>query len=244
MWSNVILDPASLDLVHWPTIDCHLHTNWTDGAGTVAEVYQAAAEAGLTTILYSEHSRKNSTDWFGKFAAEVKALPTSPLRALVGTEVKFEDLEGTLDTCDEIQTHCDLIMGSVHRFPKADGGAHAFAEVDPAHAVDMEFQLSWEGLANPKLDILGHMFGMSIRRFHQIPPDELFRKLIQRAADYQVCIEVNSHYHPEPMKIVHWCRDFGTPISFGSNAHLVSEVGQIYRVMNGLELPCQSPSES
>lgn len=118
--SGLIFEARSLDLANLPKVDCHLHTSWTDGADTVTEVYRAALESGLTTILYSEHSRKSSTDWFHKFAAEVRALPTSPCRAYVGTEVKVETRAGAIDTIPEISDHCDFIMASVHRFIDAN----------------------------------------------------------------------------------------------------------------------------
>ena len=227
--SGLIFEARSLDLANLPKVDCHLHTSWTDGADTVTEVYRAALESGLTTILYSEHSRRSSTDWFHKFAAEVRALPTSPCRAYVGTEVKVETRAGAIDTIPEISDHCDFIMASVHRFIDANDVTIQFADTDPAQAVDLEYALTWAVLENPQVDILGHMFGMSYRRFGQTPSDEKIRELIARAAEFGVAVEVNSHYHPNALKMLKWCQEFDAKIAFGSNAHELGSVGAIVR---------------
>ena len=75
---GIIFSANSLTFASLPRTDCHLHTCWTDGVGTCLEVYRTACEMKLDTILFSEHSRKTSTDWFSDFAAEVRALPKKP----------------------------------------------------------------------------------------------------------------------------------------------------------------------
>lgn len=226
---GLIFKARDLDLSHLPKTDCHLHTSWTDGEASVADVYAAAVAGGLNAILYSEHSRKTSTDWFKSFADEVRALPSSPCRAYVGTEVKVETRAGDIDTTVAISDHCDFIMASVHRLIDANDVTVQFADTDPEQAVDLEYALTWAVLPNPQVDILGHMFGMSYRRFGKIPPDTMFRGLIARAAECGVAVEVNSHYHPNALQMVRWCQEFDARISFGSNAHALKEVGAIMR---------------
>lgn len=228
---GLIFESRKLDFSKLPATDCHLHTSWTDGAATVDDVYRTAVERGLTTILYSEHSRKTSTDWFGDFADEVRALPTTPCRAYVGTEVKVESLGGDIDTSETIRSRCDFVMASVHRFIDPHGQTMQFAETDPRQAVELEYALTWAVLPNSEVDILGHMFGMSYRRFKQTPPEEKIRALIARAADHGVAVEVNSHYHPSTLKMVRWCQEYGARITFGSNAHALDEVGAIMRTL-------------
>jgi putative hydrolase len=226
---GLIFKARDLDLAHLPKTDCHLHTSWTDGEASVADVYSAAVASGLETILFSEHSRKTSTDWFGRFADEVRALPSSPCRAYVGTEVKVETRAGDIDTTALISDHCDFIMASVHRLIDSNDVTVQFADTDSEQAVDLEHALTWAVLPNPQVDILGHMFGMSYRRFGKVPPDSMIRDLIARAAEYGVAVEVNSHYHPNALQMVRWCQEFDARIAFGSNAHALKEVGAIMR---------------
>lgn len=229
---GLIFQASELDLSNLPRIDSHLHTSWTDGEATVEAVHRAAIESGLVAVLYSEHSRKTSTDWFPSFAAEVRALPSFPCKAYVGTEVKVESRAGEIDTAPAISGLCDFVMASVHRFIDADGHTVEFAETDPNQAVDLEFELTWAALANPQVDILGHMFGMSYRRFKVIPPDDKICALISRAAEFGVAVEINSHYHPNPRKMIQWCRDYGARVTFGSNAHMLESVGAIMRLLD------------
>ena len=226
---GIIFNANSLIFSSLPRTDSHLHTCWTDGDGTCLEVYQTACEMKLDTILFSEHSRKTSIDWFSDFAAEVRALPKNPCCAFVGTEVKVETRQGDIDTNAEIQTNCDFIMASVHRLISPGGEVMPFDTVDPREAVQVEFDLSMAALDNPAVDILGHMFGMSLRRFNQRVPDDKIQALIKKASCENVAVEINSHYHTYPLQMIDWCREFDALISFGSNAHKLEEVGQITR---------------
>jgi histidinol phosphatase-like PHP family hydrolase len=134
-------------------------------------------------------------------------------------------------TIQAISELCDFVMASVHRFIGSDGRTLQFEQTDPDAAIDLEFDLSWAVLANPQVDILGHMFGMSYRRFKRLPPDDRIRPLIARAAEYGVAVEVNSYYHPNPYRMIEWCREFDAFITFGSNAHSLAEVGEIMRLL-------------
>jgi histidinol phosphatase-like PHP family hydrolase len=228
---GLVFKASDIDTSRIPKTDCHLHTSWTDGKNTVVEMYEAAVDNQLDKILFSEHSRKTSVDWFHKFAEEVRQLPVSPCRAYVGTEVKVETRDGHIDTIAEISDQCDFIMASVHRFIDTRGRTMQFAETNPEQSVDIEFELSWAVLENPAVDILGHMFGMSYARFGQAPSEEKIRQLIERAAKHSVAVEVNSQYHPDAHKMVQLCKEYDAYVCFGSNAHHFSKVGAIVRML-------------
>src|SRR6266705_2581422 len=217
--------------------DFHVHTVWTDGQNSSLEMYQEAVRVGLEVMLFSEHARKSS-DWFGQFAEEIRALPKLGCAALIGVEVKALDFEGNIDCSEEILEECQLVMGSVHRFPGEQGIVKGTrADLDPEEIVDTEFRLASAMLDNPAIDILGHAFGMCYRRFRIAPPDEKFIALIEKAARTGVAFEVNAHYHPDPWFLIGACRKAGATISLGSNAHALGDVGRILRVLRGQEPP-------
>jgi histidinol phosphatase-like PHP family hydrolase len=219
-----------------PRYDFHMHTSWTDGENSVVEMHNAAIEAGMSAILFSEHSRKTSATWFTKFANEVRSLSGGHCNAFVGAEIKVLDFEGNLDTTFEILDCVDLVMGVVHRFPGEEGDIHGTKPYSPEVAVDMEFHLASAILDNPAVDILGHPFGMSFRRFDASPPDELIKALIEKAAKNNIAFEINTQYHPEPWKIIRWCQEADARISLGSNAHSIHDVGKVVRILEGS--PC------
>ncbi len=218
-----------------PFFDFHLHTNWTDGSNTVKEMYQQSVAVGLQAILYSEHGRKTSEDWFFTYVDEVRNLPSGPCVPFVGLESKIEDFGGSLDATEDMVSACDLVMGSVHRFPGEEGQIRGFGEIDPSEAVETEFHLSMAALENPALDILGHPFGMSYRRFGVEPDEEKVLTVIEQAAKNNKAIEINSRYHPAPWLWIRWCLEAGAMISLGSNAHELASVGQIIRILKGEE---------
>lgn len=226
---GLIFSARELDLQNLPRIDCHLHTSWTDGKFTVGEMYESALANNLSTVLYSEHCRKTSVDWFPRFAEEVRELPTSPCTAYVGAECKIESIDGSIDIGPAISDLCDFVMASVHRFVDDNGASIPFDVTPPDQAMELEFRLSWAALANPLVDILGHVFGMSYRRFKAQPSDDQIRALISRAAEFGVAVEINSHYHPDRRKMLTWCQELGAPVTFGSNAHTLDAVGAILR---------------
>ena len=228
----LVFKARSLDFTNLPKVDCHIHTSWTDGVNTVKEVYKVAQQNELTSILFSEHSRKTSTNWFNKFAAEVRALPTSACCAYVGTEVKVETHAGDIDTTPAISDQCDFIIASVHRFIDANNNIIGFEDIDPTQALEIEYALTWSVLQNPQVDILGHMFGMSYKRFGLKPSDKMIRDLIARAVKFGVAVEVNSHYHPNALKMLKWCQELDAMVAFGSDAHAIKDVGAIMRQLS------------
>jgi len=208
-----------------PRIDCHVHTNWTDGSASVDECHKAAVRRKLTSMLFSEHSRASSVGWFAKFADEVRQLDPNDCRAFVGTEVKVKDYDGEIDTTGEIIEICDIVMVSVHRFVDSEGLPIEFRSVDPDVVLGMEKKLALAAIRNPATQILGHLFGMSIRRHGQIPTEDDLREVIAEAAKFDVAIEINSHYHPNPLEILAICNDEGARVSFGSNSHDLASIG-------------------
>lgn len=231
---GLIFKARAINLASPPRIDCHLHTSWTDGESSVEDIHREAINQGLEQILFSEHSRVSSVDWFSQFAQEVRCLSSSRCKAFVGTEVKINSRDGEIDTCDEIASQCDYVMASVHRMVDDKNRTLGFNEITPEQAVEIEFALSWEALTNPRVDILGHMFGMSYRRFNTKPSDEQIESLVQRAAENRVAVEINSYYHDEKVELFNYCCKHDALVSFGSNAHTTDSVGEIVRQLEEL----------
>tara|TARA_B110000008_G_scaffold274019_1_gene309171 strand:+ start:392 stop:1096 length:705 start_codon:yes stop_codon:yes gene_type:complete len=211
-----------------PRVDLHVHTNWTDGQQTVKEMHAEACKKSLSHIFFSEHSRKESGNWFLDFIKEVKALSKEKCEAISGTEVKILNFDGDLDLTEAFYKASDLIMASVHRFP---GETSEDFKRNDAYSEDkvikMEFDLMMSALENPKVDILGHPFGMSIKRFGYDPSEKLFDEVIKKCKKNDKVFEVNYRYHKNPKLLIGKCITNSTKISLGSNAHSKSELGKI-----------------
>lgn len=73
------------------TADLHVHTSWSDGTDSVAELFAAAADAGLTTLGITDHDTAGHWD-------EAAELVPPGMRVLPGTEfsTKHPGPDGTL----------------------------------------------------------------------------------------------------------------------------------------------------
>ena len=78
------------------------------------------------------------------------------------------------------------------------------------------------------------MFGMSYRRFRVRPEPAKLRRLIERAAQTGVAVEVNAAYHPDPLQMIRWCQECDANITFGSDAHDIANIGRISRIVDAL----------
>ena len=210
-----------------PPIDFHIHTNWTDGVNTVQSVYNKSNQIGLKFILYSEHSRKSSGKWFKNFHNQVRNLNIKNCIPMVGTEVKILNFKGDLDIAKKNFKLCDLVMASVHRFPgeKAIKKKKKFNIKNKKNAIETELQLLLAACKNKKTDILGHPFGMSIKRFGIPPKLSYFEKVIKSAKKNHKIFEINLHYHKKIFKkLIKLCLKYNCLMSFGSNAHSINEI--------------------
>ncbi len=229
-----ILEHQTFSETRVPLFDFHVHTSWTDGADDVETMFAGAMKCGIRSVLFSEHARTTSESWFHDFAEQVRSLPHGHCRAHVGVETKAKDLDGNLDCSRTILNECDLVIGSVHRFPGETEGL-SNADWSGDDAIELEFRLSSALLENPNVDILGHPFGMTYRRFKTVPPREMLVALIEKAARKGVAFEVNARYHPDPWDLIRTCREKGAMVSLGSDAHTVLEIGRITRILEGRE---------
>ena len=218
-----------------PNIDLHLHTNWTDGAQSVKQMHKAAEKKECSHILFSEHSRKTSGTWFNKFASEVRSLNQKKCVSLVGTEVKVLDLNGNIDLNYNIKKKTDLIMVSVHRFPGESDGIFSSINKNTDKykdkAIKIEHSLMESALMNKNTDILGHPFGMSIKRFKKKPTNFDFESIIKKCKIADKAFEINSHYHYNHKWLLKTCLKHNVKVSLGSNAHTIKEIAQIYELI-------------
>ena len=215
-----------------PRVDLHVHTNWTDGQHSVIEMHEQACKKSLSHIFFSEHSRKESGTWFYEFVKQVDSLPKNICRAIKGTEVKILNFNGEIDINENFYSECDLVMASVHRFPgESSEDFKNKKTLEKNEVIKTEFELMIAALDNPKVDILGHPFGMTLNRFGFEPEENLFDELISQCRKKNKIFEVNYRYHKNPKILIDKCIKNQTKLSLGSNAHSKEELGKILEIL-------------
>ena len=195
--------------------DCHVHSDWSDGGSPIREMAEAARDLGHEYMVLTDHSPRLtvanglSAERLEQQLDEVARLNAllAPFRILTGIEVDILS-DGSLDQDPDLLARLDLVVGSVH--------SELRMEEKP-----MTKRLVM-ALANPHLDVLGHMTGRMVTGKRRRPPSDLDAEIVFAAAlRFDKAIEVNSR--PErldpPKRILRLAVEAGCRFSIDSDAH-------------------------
>ena len=195
--------------------DCHVHSDWSDGGSPIREMAEAARGLGHEYMVLTDHSPRLtvanglSAERLEQQLGEVAQLNSelAPFRILTGIEVDILS-DGSLDQDPALLARLDLVVGSVH------------SELQMAEGPMTRRLVS--ALANPQLDVLGHMTGRMLSGNRRRPPSTLDAEIVFAAAlRFDKAIEINSR--PErldpPKRILRLAVEAGCRFAIDSDAH-------------------------
>lgn len=205
--------------------DLQIHTTWTDGKATINALIEKAAERGLAEMGFTEHVRRD-TDWFSEFAFELKTASAQhpEIVKYIGCEAKALDFEGELDISEAIQEQCDLVLGSVHRFPDAQGSLAICDELTMEEFARIEFDLAMGLIRHAPIALLAHPGGMFQRKYERPFPEEYFRLMMAACIERGIAIEINSSYLHDFEGFLTLCEEINPIVSVGSDVHEIQEL--------------------
>lgn len=190
----------------------HCHTNYSDGANTLAEMAEAARKLGWEYLGIADHS-KIAAYAGGLSEARVKEQHREidrlnagfrNFRLFKGTEVDILP-DGKLDWSDGVLARFDYVVASIHsKFSMTEKEATARLI---------------RALKNKYVTMLGHPTGRLLLQRDGYPVNMI--DVINAAADYGKMIEINAH----PFRLdLDWrlcklARDKGVMISINPDAH-------------------------
>jgi putative hydrolase len=213
--------------------DFHIHTNYTDGHSTPEEIIDRAIGLKLKTIAFSEHVNKTS-GWFNEFSERINSLKKNDnLKIFLGIETKALDFNGNLDATPDMITNSDIVVGVVHRYSDGKGGLIPLEEIKNLgleKAAEIEFRLALGLLENKDINVLGHPFGVYSKFFTNLPEDYM-RKLMEKAVEKNIAIEINTKYLLENEKFFRLLREINPYVSIGSDAHNTEEVARDFDII-------------
>jgi len=164
--------------------DLHVHTNWSDGAHSIADVAQAARQRGLSYLAVTDHSkalgvaRGLTVERLLEQGEEIRALNLEQkgFTVLHGTEMDIL-ADGSLDYPDEILKKLDIVVASIH------SGFNDSREVMTARIV--------AAMRNPFVSIIAHPSGRLIgeREGYQLDMEQV----LQVARETGTALEINSY---------------------------------------------------
>ncbi len=162
----------------------HVHTTFTDGTATVAEMAEAARERGYAYIAICDHSQAVTIAGGMKPAdvrrqhKEIDALNRKwkGFRVLKGIEVDIL-ADGTLDFDDELLATFDIVIAAVHsRFGMSES--------------EMTERIV-RGISNPHVDILAHPTGRLLLAREGYALD--LKRVLEAIGRSGKAVEINAH---------------------------------------------------
>jgi DNA polymerase (family 10) len=192
--------------------DLHLHSNYSDGVDTIADLAAAARRRGYSYLAITDHSRSLviarglSEEKIKQQRQEIDRLNErlEGITILAGIEVDIL-ADGRLDYDDETLRQFDLVIASVHS---------AFRQSEAQMMARLE-----AALRHPYVDILGHPTGRMLGRRRPNAVD--VARIIELAAETGTILEINSS--PDRLDLndvaVRLAKEWGVPIAINTDAH-------------------------
>jgi DNA polymerase (family 10) len=165
--------------------DLHVHSNWSDGNGSIEEMALTAKKLGYEYIAVTDHSPSSrianglSIERLYEKKEELESVRTKVkgIRILMGSEVDILG-DGSLDYPDSVLKDLDVVIASVHSGFKME-------------RAKMTKRIA-NALKNPFVHILAHPTGRLIGE--RDPYDVDLEEVFKTAKEFGKAIEVNSHY--------------------------------------------------
>ena len=200
--------------------DLQMHTTYTDGRHTVAQMVQACASRGYEYLAITDHTKAVrvagglTNAEFRKQAREIDRVQTkfTDIVILKGAEVDILD-DGSLDLDDDTLAALDIVVVSVHsRFnmPKTEMTRRIV-----------------RALRHPHVHILGHPTGRLLGEREPYAVD--MEQVVKAAGEYGVLLEVNAQPRRLDLNDRHaaMAREAGVKVVIGTDAHRTEELAHM-----------------
>jgi len=198
----------------------HIHTTWSDGRATVAQMAAAAQTRGWSYLGITDHSR--TAFYAGGLKAEAVLEQRREIDAFNAAHPEFKifagiesDIlpDGSLDYSDEVLAGFDFVIGSVH-------SSFALDEVTMTQRIV-------KAMRNPYLTMLGHPTGRLLlaREAYAVDMNEIIRV----AAATGTVIEINASPYRLDLDW-RWCRqakEAGVMLAVNPDAHSLEDLSVV-----------------
>lgn len=195
--------------------DLHVHSDWTDGTASIADMAAAAQACGYTYMALTDHSRRQTMSHGldpAKVARQIREVDKlnakfKDFTVLKGIEVDILK-DGSLDLPDTALAQLDVVIASVHSF------------FDLAREEQTERIV--RAMQNPHVSIVGHPTGRLIgeREPYEVDMD----RITSAARDLNCCLEINAE--PDRLDLndlhAHMAKSKGANIAISTDAHSVN----------------------
>ena len=200
--------------------DLHMHTDWSDGRGSIRQMVETAASLGHEYIAITDHSESSRVAnglTPERLLAQIQQVreinaEIDEMEVLAGSEVDILK-DGSLDFPDELLAQLDIVVASVH----------AGFSMTEAEMTDRVIR----AVENPYVTIIGHPTGRLLGRRPGYAIN--LEAVIDAAAAHCVALEINaapSRLDLEP-SAVRLARARGVLLSVNTDAHTVPDLERV-----------------
>jgi len=194
--------------------DLHLHTEWSDGDLSIAEMAEAAADVGHEYVCVSDHATgPGMVGGVGLDDAEIREqlaeirelAPDLPVEVFAGVEANV-DADGGVSVADDLLAELDCVVASPHSGLEGDATDRLVAAVE-----------------HPSVDVLGHPSGRILNSRSGLEFD--VEAVASAAADHGTALEINSNPHRLDLwgGAVKQAVEAGATIAVNTDAHSPAE---------------------
>ena len=200
--------------------DLHMHTNWSDGRGTIRQMVAAAASLGHEYIAITDHSKASrvanglTPERLSSQIRQVREInaEVDGMEVLTGSEVDILK-DGSLDFPDELLAQLDIVIASVHE-------GLSMSELEMTDRII-------RAIENPYVTIIGHPTGRLLGRRPGYAVN--LEAVIDAAAAHGVALEINaapSRLDLEP-SAVRQALARGVLLSVNTDAHSIPDLERV-----------------
>ncbi|TES83317.1 MAG: PHP domain-containing protein [Hadesarchaea archaeon] len=202
--------------------DFHTHTLYSDGAGTVASMVEAAEARGLKAVALTDHGFELSMGIPREKLAPMLqdigiAREDAGIQVLAGLEANVVDEWGTIDVDDESIRKLDILLVAIHKLGEAR---------DPSELARDYLRRATNAIERHKFDVFVHPFYFHHYLAPHLLPEDL-EDFVRLAAGHEVAIEINIKYRTPDEEFLRLCLREGVKLSVGTDAHTAGEVGRV-----------------
>lgn len=215
--------------------DMHVHSTFSDGAGTIEENVAAAEQRGLSRIRLVDHVRA-TTAWTGDFVCEVRRVSElSEIDVSCGLEAKLLDVSGALDVPDDTGG-ADFIYIADHQVPMADGPVNparvrerlANGELDSAAVISQLVAATRNAVDRRERVVIAHLFSVlpKIGLAEADVPTSAIEALAATAAAASASVEIDERWRCPSARTLRVFHAAGVPILLSTDSHSPETIGR------------------
>ena len=197
--------------------DLHMHTTWSDGAHSVAEMGEALIARGYTHAVITDHSQylkvangltperlQNQKNDIYEFNAAHEGFTLYR-----GTEMDILP-DGSLDFADDVLRDLDFVIASIHS---------SFTQ-----PVETIMERLHSAISNPYVHMIAHPTGRIIGQRGGYPVD--MPQLIEWAAEYDKILELNANPYRLDLCVEHlqMAMERNVKIAINTDAHAIDQL--------------------